>query len=130
MFKKIGLLVFSLIGLFMMMVVPVYAQSGSGGCGQLEGQFEQLRGSDAVANLPRYCSIFSAFEKFFSVASYIAGGLAVLLVVVGGFQYMTAAGNEKQATNGKNTVLYSLVGLIVIIMAKALVAIVANFLAK
>lgn len=102
--------------------------SGGTGCGTLEGQFDKLGGKNVVSGVPKYCTVFAAFTKFFNVASSVAGIVAVLLIVIGGFQYMTAAGNEKQAESGKNTLIYSVIGLVIVIMAASIVNIVANFL--
>jgi hypothetical protein len=145
MFKKvisaffISLMMFGVLSFFVMVLGgliigdggndgPTTTTSGSTGCGTLEGQFDKLGGKNVVSGVPKYCTVFAAFTKFFNVASSVAGIVAVLLIVIGGFQYMTAAGNEKQAESGKNTLIYSVIGLVIIIMAASIVNIVANFL--
>ncbi|MBT6069175.1 hypothetical protein HOG48_05460 [Candidatus Peregrinibacteria bacterium] len=49
------------------------------------------------------------------------GLLAVLMVIYGGFLYLTAAGDESKTENGKKVILYSVVGIVVILLAFALV---------
>lgn len=51
----------------------------------------------------------------------IAGAVAVIFVIIGGYQYVTSNGNSSETTKARNTVLYSVVGLVVIIMAFAIV---------
>ncbi|MDP4007642.1 MAG: hypothetical protein Q8P68_00440 [Candidatus Peregrinibacteria bacterium] len=49
------------------------------------------------------------------------GLLAVLLVIYGGFLYMTAAGDDGKTENGKKVILYAVIGIIIILISFALV---------
>lgn len=51
----------------------------------------------------------------------LAGILALAGIVYGGFRYMTAAGSQEGIEAGKNAVTYSVVGLIIIGLAYAIV---------
>lgn len=55
-----------------------------------------------------------------------AGAIAVLFVVYGGFQYLTAQGNDEQAEKGKTTLVNAMMGIVIIILSYALVAVVVN----
>ena len=57
------------------------------------------------------------------------GLLAVLLVIYGGFLYMTAAGEESKTENGKKVILYAVIGIIIILISFALVNTVLSGLA-
>lgn len=61
---------------------------------------------------------------------YLAGAIAVLFIVIGGFQYITSAGNEEQAEKGKNTLVNAIIGLVVIIMSYAIIQVIANAVTK
>src|ERR1700722_16096212 len=39
----------------------------------------------------------------------LAGGVGVLVIIVGGFQYLTSAGNEEQAEKGKKTLINAVI---------------------
>ena len=52
----------------------------------------------------------------------------VIFLMVGGFWYLSSAGNEEQAEKGQKTITNSIIGLVVIIMAYAIVRIVAGLL--
>jgi len=52
---------------------------------------------------------------------FIAGALAVIMIIFGGLRYVTSAGNSSAVTAAKNTVLYAIVGLIVAFLAFAAV---------
>jgi hypothetical protein len=56
------------------------------------------------------------------LAFTLAGGVAVLMLIYGGFTYITAYGNEARATTAKNTIIWSIVGLVVVILAKVIYA--------
>lgn len=49
------------------------------------------------------------------------GLLAVVMVIYGGFLYVSSAGNEENVNKAKKILLYAVVGIIVIIAAFALV---------
>lgn len=50
------------------------------------------------------------------------GVIALIMFVVGGWWFLTAGGNEEQTTKGKKTILYSIIGIIVILISYAAVA--------
>lgn len=49
------------------------------------------------------------------------GLLAVLMVIYGGFLYMTAAGEETKTETGKKVILYAVIGIAIILISFALV---------
>jgi hypothetical protein len=51
----------------------------------------------------------------------LAGLLSILMIVVGGFRYVTSQGNEEQAAVGKRTLQWAVVGLVVALLAYVLV---------
>ena len=52
---------------------------------------------------------------------YIAAGVvAVLVIIWGGIRYTTSNGDSIQIQSAKNTILYAVVGLVVVIMAAAI----------
>lgn len=55
-----------------------------------------------------------------NLAYGIAGILAVVVIILGGLTYVTSAGNSTSVTKAKNTILYAVVGLIVVIFAYAI----------
>lgn len=56
-----------------------------------------------------------------NVMLFIAAALAVIMIIYGGIRYITAHGDEKQVKVAKDTIVYSVVGLIIAIIAYALV---------
>lgn len=61
-----------------------------------------------------------------NVLLFILGAIAVIMIVVGGIRYTLSGGDSSQTKAAKDTVLYSVVGLIVAILAYAIVNFVLN----
>jgi len=60
----------------------------------------------------------------------IAFAVAVLFLIIGGFFYITAAGNEEQVEKGKGTVLNAIIGIVIIILSYVIISVVSNFVAN
>lgn len=52
---------------------------------------------------------------------FIVGTVAVVMIVIGGVKYVVSNGEASQVQSAKNTVLYSVIGLIIAISAFAIV---------
>lgn len=60
----------------------------------------------------------------------LAGGIAVLFLILGGLQYITSSGNKDKAEQAKKTILYAVIGLIVIALSFVIVAFVSQNVGK
>ncbi len=61
-----------------------------------------------------------------NVLIFIVATLAVIMIIVGALRYVTSAGNATSVKSAKDTILYSVVGLVIAILAYAIV----NFVIK
>jgi len=57
-----------------------------------------------------------------------AGAVAVLFLIIGGFRYVVSTGNPDQVDAAKRTILYAVLGLIIIFVAFVLVTLVQGWL--
>lgn len=55
-----------------------------------------------------------------------AGAVAILFVVIGGFWYITAEGNEERSEKGKKTLVNAIIGIVVVILSYAIITAIAN----
>lgn len=55
------------------------------------------------------------FARVAGGLSFMAGTLALLFVVLGGYMILTAHGNEEQYRKGKNSLVYAIIGLMIIV---------------
>jgi lysylphosphatidylglycerol synthetase-like protein (DUF2156 family) len=56
----------------------------------------------------------------------LAGLIAVLVLIIGGFRYVTSFGNEEVTGQAKKMILNALLGMIIIILAFVIVRVVQN----
>ncbi|MDB5179837.1 MAG: hypothetical protein JWN12_469 [Candidatus Saccharibacteria bacterium] len=60
-------------------------------------------------------------SKIVNVLLFIVGALSVVMIIVGGILYATSNGDSGRVTLAKNTITYSVVGLVVAFLAFAVV---------
>ncbi len=60
----------------------------------------------------------------------IIGIVAVVMIIIGGFNFMTSAGDPGKVKKGKDTILYGIIGLVIAILAFAIVNFVINGIFK
>jgi hypothetical protein len=53
--------------------------------------------------------------------SAIVGIIAVVMIIVGGIKYITSGGDSGNVTAAKNTILYAVIGLVVVALAQIIV---------
>ncbi len=63
----------------------------------------------------------SIIKLIVNVFSLIVGVVAVIMIIVGGLKYITSGGDSGNVTGAKNTILYAIVGLIVVALAQFIV---------
>ncbi len=66
------------------------------------------------------------FLEIFNKVFVWAGIIAVIMVIYGGIQYITSTGNPQGITKAKTTILYSIIGLLVVLFASAIVNVVVS----
>ena len=66
-------------------------------------------------------SLQNIAKKVVNVFSIIVGIVAVIFVIYGGFRYITSGGDSGSVGNAKNTLIYALVGLVIVALAQLIV---------
>ena len=66
------------------------------------------------------------FTKISNTILYIVGIVSVIMLIWGGVRYILSGGDSKKVTDAKNTILYAIIGLIISILAFAIVNFVLN----
>lgn len=56
-----------------------------------------------------------------NILSFIIGVAAVIMIIIGGFKYVTANGDSGNVNSAKDTILYAIVGLVVVALAQFIV---------
>jgi hypothetical protein len=56
-----------------------------------------------------------------NVLLFIIGAISVIMIVIGGIKYTTSNGDSSAVTSAKNTILYAVVGLVLALLAYAVI---------
>ena len=111
------------------LAVPVYAQQSgqqlinNGLCagsslnvppdGPSAGSCTSLsNSSDTINNL---------IHSIINILSIVVGVVAVIMIIIGGLRYITSGGNDTSVTGAKNTILYAIIGLVIVALAQIIV---------
>ena len=73
-------------------------------------------------------TLIDILASVFKVLQYLMFAVVPIFVVIGAFQMIFAAGNPEKFATGQKTILYAVIGLVIILVANGLVAIVKSIL--
>lgn len=76
------------------------------------------KGVDQAATLFGNTGIFSTVTN---VMLFVVGAISVIMIVIGGLRYVLSGGDTANVTTAKNTILYAVIGVIVAMMAYAII---------
>jgi len=83
-----------------------------------------IRNVGGVATLVGFEGIF---QNILSAALSVAGVALFLMLLLGGFQFMTAGGDPKKVASAWNTLTYAIGGLILVILSYLIIAFISSF---
>jgi len=56
----------------------------------------------------------------------VVGIVSVIMIIYGGFKYISSGGDSGNVQSAKNTIIYAVIGLVVVAMAQFIVQFVLN----
>lgn len=71
----------------------------------------------------------SIFKNVVNILLFLVGAISVIMLIFGGIKYVTSGGSQEQVTSAKNTIMYAIIGIIVALLAYAVVSFVIDGLA-
>lgn len=80
--------------------------------------FEDASNCDVTGGTSRVSSLI---EDAINIFSIIVGIVAVIMIIVGGFKYITSGGDSGNIQSAKNTIIYAVIGLVIVALAQFLV---------
>jgi hypothetical protein len=84
--------------------------------------FDQCSGNaDSAVCKSQGDSAQTMIKSVVNLLLFVLGVIAVIMIIVGGIRYTTSNGDSGAITSAKNTILYSVVGLIVAMLSFAIV---------
>lgn len=66
-------------------------------------------------------TIDGIIETIINIFSLVVGVIAVVMIIIGGLRYITSGGDSGNVTGAKNTILYAVVGLVIVALAQVIV---------
>lgn len=107
--------------------VPAFAQEdaqqqiNNGLCAGSNLEFTTTPGQCQVASTDANTKINDIVHTIVNFLSAIVGIVAVIMIIVGGLRYVTSGGNDSSVTAAKNTILYAIIGLVIVALAQIIV---------
>lgn len=91
------------------------------GVGLIDGQ------SDCNAGNPQQ-GVSGVVKTAINIISIFVGVLAVIMIIIGGIKYITSSGDSNSINSAKNTILYAIIGLVIVGIAQVIVRFVIDSL--
>lgn len=87
-----------------------------------------IQGSSAAysTGLPKIKADTPGLQSILSITFGIVAAIAVLIIVIAGFKYVTSTGKSENAARARETIIYAVVGLVISLSAEAIVAFVLS----
>ena len=110
-----------------LIAAPAYAQNeaqqqiNNGLCAGSNLQLTTEPGQCSITKSEALSKINKIVKTIVNLLSAIVGLVAVIMIIVGGFRYITSGGNDTSVTAAKNTILYAIIGLVVVALAQIIV---------
>lgn len=114
----------TILSFFMLLGVAALVPNAS--VGAVVNPAQEIQSGADSAGASGEKSLGERVQDIVNLMLFILGAIAVVMIVIGGIKYATSNGDSSAVTSAKNTILYAVVGLVVAILAYAIVNFVLN----
>lgn len=66
-------------------------------------------------------TINDLIKTVINVFSFVVGVVSVIMIIIGGLKYITSGGDSGNITGAKNTILYAIIGLVIVALSQIIV---------
>ncbi len=115
------------IALVAALVLPMFAFAGSANA-EVKPNDELCKGIGLAGDGETDClgsddgdEVNSIITTIVNILSIVVGAVSVIMIIIGGLRYITSSGDSGHVQAAKNTILYAIVGLIIVIFAQVIV---------
>ena len=84
----------------------------------IQGGANSAQGTDQQSDLFGNSGVFKTITN---TLLFILGAISVVMIIIGGLRYVVSGGDSSAVNAAKNTILYAIVGVIVAILAYAII---------
>jgi len=107
------LTILAVIAVNVLLVSPTFAADLT-----IQGGANSARGTDQNPDLFGNSGIFKTITN---TLLFVLGAISVIMIIIGGLRYVVSGGDSSAVSAAKNTILYAIVGVIVAILAYAII---------
>jgi hypothetical protein len=111
--------------LFMPMLVPVAVHADTTVNTQQNlcsgASLDLTGGTTDCADSGATNSVQSILKTVINIFSLIVGAVSVIMIIIGGFRYIISGGESSNVSGAKNTIIFAIVGLVIVVLAQVLV---------
>lgn len=66
-------------------------------------------------------SVNTIIATVINIFSLVVGVVSVIMIIIGGLKYITSGGDSGNVQGAKNTILYAIIGLVIVALAQVIV---------
>jgi len=124
MIKKIITSISLLLAVMLPTAIPLSANADSAvnqacaGLNVISGKTSCTKGSDA--------GVGGIIKQVINIISLIVGFVSVLVIMISGFRFITAGGDQNTVSSARNALMYAIIGLVIAVAAQLIVHLVLN----
>lgn len=134
--KRIAQSILMVLSMIFISVAPVVAQAQQPAPAPAGGTVADniCKGvlSAETGSFTRGTTIESCFEdsengfgflvrRIINIFSVVVGAVSVIMIIIGGFRYIISGGDSAGVSSAKNTILYAVVGLVIVLFAQVII---------
>lgn len=86
------------------------------------------KATEISQNNPNDGIVIAVINVASSYIAWIGGAVAVIFMVYGAFKYSSSGGDSTKVTSARNTIVYSAVGLFIIVVSRTLIAMIISYI--
>lgn len=119
--KQISLFVLSVMAGFGLLLapVPVSADIDDNLCRGSNLDFDRSAAADCETDTTT--RVNDTVALVINILSIVVGVVAVIMIIIGGLKYIMSSGESSNIQGAKNTILYAIIGLIIVALAQVIV---------
>ena len=120
---------FFLIAFLVIGGVFIFSQDAMAQGGGIPGPGGGIPGpGGGIPNTFKFDTLEEALSAIANFLFIISIPIAVIFIIIGGFQFATAAGNPEKINAGKKTITWAVIGIVVLLVAGSIAKLIENIL--
>ena len=124
-YKISSLIILSILGISIFANTPVFATNNICSNSSVSDEVKAAAGCGGTTG-----TLDSALTSILNAIILIMGIVAVIFIIIGGVNYITSSGDSNKVKKAKDTILYSVIGLVICALAFVIVNFVIGSILK